>query len=70
VIGGSSDCSEAYIGKWDELLIGMRTSVRMEVSRVSGDSFKRMQVQVRAYLRGDVAVTHGEAFQVILGLRD
>jgi HK97 family phage major capsid protein len=69
-VGSSTDCSEAYIGKWDELLIGMRTNIRMEVSRVSGDSFKKMQVQVRAYLRGDVAVTHGEAFQIVTGLRD
>jgi hypothetical protein len=22
VVGGSSDCSEAFIGKWDEMLVG------------------------------------------------
>jgi hypothetical protein len=41
-VGTSADCSEAYIAKWDELLIGMRTKIRMEVSRVSGDSFRKV----------------------------
>jgi hypothetical protein len=36
----------------------------MEVTRVAGESFEKMQVWVRAYLRADVQLAHPEAFVV------
>ena len=36
--GAGSDESEAYIGDFSQLMVGMRTSLRIEVSRVAADS--------------------------------
>jgi hypothetical protein len=46
-------------------MIGLRTSFRLEVSRLAGDSFKKLQIAVRAYLRADVQLAHPEAFIVL-----
>jgi HK97 family phage major capsid protein len=68
-VGESDDCSEAYIGRFSDLLIGLRTSFRLEASRVSDDAFSKMQVHIRAYLRADVALAHPEQFVVLTGVR-
>ena len=57
--------SDVFVADWTNLLIGMRTSFRMEVSRVSGDAFENLQIHVRAYLRADVQLAHPEAFVVL-----
>jgi HK97 family phage major capsid protein len=71
--GTSTDTSEAYAGDFSQLLIGMRTSFKLEVSRQAADStnsaFRNLQIWVRAYLRMDVAVERGSAFAVLTGIR-
>lgn len=52
------------VGDFSQLLVGLRTSFRLEVSRVAGDSFDRLQIAVRAYLRADAQLAHPEAFDV------
>jgi HK97 family phage major capsid protein len=73
VTGASTDTSEIYIGDFSELLIGIRTSFKLEVSRQAEDAtssaFSNLQVWVRAYLRADIQIGHPEAFVVILGVR-
>jgi HK97 family phage major capsid protein len=59
---------EAYFGDWSQLMIGLRTSFRLEVSRVAGDAFSKLQIAVRAYLRADVQLAHPEAFVVCTGV--
>ena len=49
-VGSSTDCSEAYFGNWPDMLVGMRTNMRVEATRTGGDAFKKMQVLIRAYL--------------------
>jgi HK97 family phage major capsid protein len=60
---------EAYIADWSRLLIGMRTDIAIEVSRVAGDAdgsaFRNLQVWVRAYARMDAVVGKPDAFQVL-----
>ncbi len=68
-VGASTDCSELYVGDFRELLIGLRTSFRLEVSRTAGDAFENLQVWIRAYLRADVQLSHPKAFCVGLGIR-
>jgi hypothetical protein len=46
------------------VLIGMRASFRVEVSRVSGNAFTNLQVWVRSYIRADVQVAR-PAFDVL-----
>jgi HK97 family phage major capsid protein len=53
-VGSSSDWSEIYVGGFRELMIRLRTSFRLEVTRTAGDAFGNLQVWIRAYLRADV----------------
>jgi HK97 family phage major capsid protein len=70
--GTSNVASEAYLGQFNELLVGVRTNLRIEASRVStvgGESaFDRLQIHVRAYLRADVALAQPGHFVVITGI--
>lgn len=72
-VGTSTDCSEVYVGDFSELLIGVRTTFRIEVSRQAGDAtssaFTNLQLWVRCYLRADVQVGHPDAFCVMTGVR-
>jgi HK97 family phage major capsid protein len=71
--GTSTDCTDAFVGDFSELLIGMRTSFRLEVSRQAADAtnsaFGNLQVWVRAYLRADIQLAHPAAFAVVTGIR-
>ena len=62
--GGSPDTTTLFVGDFSQLLIGMRTSFKLEVTRVAGEAFEKLQVWVRAYLRADVQLAHPEAFDV------
>jgi HK97 family phage major capsid protein len=73
--GGSpitGTASDIFVAKWSECMIGMRTSLAMEVSRVAADSFgsafSNLQVWIRAYLRADVQLRHPHAFNVLTGI--
>ena len=70
--GSSSLATDAYVGDFSDLLIGMRTNFRLEVSRQAADAtnsaFTNMQVWVRAYLRADIQLAHPESFVVIVGI--
>jgi HK97 family phage major capsid protein len=73
--GGSpvtSTTSDIFVGKWENCMIGMRTELVMEVSReaadASGSAFSQLQLWIRAYLRADVQLAHGQAFNVLTGV--
>jgi len=70
--GSSSLASDAYVGQWDQLLIGMRQRLVIEASREASDAtdsaFRQLQVHIRAYLRADVAVAQPSAFVVVTGI--
>ena len=58
--------AKVYVGDFTQLLIGMRTSFRVEVTRVGGtETFDRLQVAVRSYIRADVQVARPKAFIVL-----
>ena len=62
--GFSPDSTTVFVGDFAQLLIGIRSSFTLEVSRVAGDAFSKLQVWVRAFLRADVQLAHPEAFVV------
>ncbi len=66
--GGSPDATTLFVGDFSQLMIGMRTSFRLEVSRVAGTAFEKLQIWVRAYLRADVQLAHPEAFDVTINV--
>jgi HK97 family phage major capsid protein len=65
VVSGSPGDSVVIVGDFTQLLIGMRTSFRLEVSRVAANAFENLQIAVRAYLRADVQLAHPEAFDIV-----
>ncbi|HXF35859.1 MAG TPA: phage major capsid protein [Actinomycetota bacterium] len=68
-LGAGGDESEAYVGDFGQLLVGMRTELQVEATRVGGaadgGAFERMQIWVRAYLRADVQLARPNHFVVI-----
>ncbi|UJA20188.1 phage major capsid protein [Thermoleophilia bacterium SCSIO 60948] len=81
--GSNSDTSEIYTGKWDDLLIGVRPRVRIEVQRTangeggfpvnvkasSSYGLDTMTVGLLAWIRADVQLAHPESFVVSTGVR-
>lgn len=71
-VGSKTTASDAFIGQWDQCMIGMRTGLTMEVSRVAADStgsaFANAQVWIRAYLRADVQLQRPKAFNILSGI--
>jgi len=71
-LGAGSNESEAYIGDFGQMAIGMRTSLTLEASRDASDSsssaFSNLQVWVRAYLRADVALLQPSHFVYLSGI--
>jgi HK97 family phage major capsid protein len=57
--------ANAFLGDFTQLLIGMRTSFRIETSRDGAGAFERLQVAVRSYIRADVQVARPKAFDVL-----
>jgi HK97 family phage major capsid protein len=72
-LGGGTNESEAYVGDWSQLVIGMRTELQIEASRVAADTsssaMRNLQVWLRAYLRADVLVTRETWFTVLTGIK-
>ncbi|MFI8510481.1 phage major capsid protein [Streptomyces sp. NPDC085460] len=66
-VGTSTDCSEVYTGQWDQLYFGMRTGPMFIqlVERYADVG----QVALMVWMRGDIALAHGEAFVVDTGVR-
>lgn len=61
--GTGTNLSEVYFGQWSQLLIGMRTNLRIRVldQRYADTG----EIAFMAWLRADVKLAHGEAFSVI-----
>lgn len=68
VQGSATTASGAILGAFRNVIIGMRTSLQLEASRLTGDSFKKMQVQVRGYVRADIGVARPNHLCKIMGI--
>ncbi len=70
--GTSGDATDIYVGDFSQVMVGMRTSVRVEASRAAADTaesaFQNMQVWIRAYLRADVAIAKPDHLVLIDGV--
>lgn len=66
-LGGGTD-TLAIMGDFSQLVLGMRTNLHIEMSRDADDAFKKGQVQLRAYMRGDIGLARPAAFCKITGI--
>lgn len=55
-----------YVGQWDELIVGMRRGMQIDISK--DFYFGNNQIAVRLTARLDGDVKHGEAFAVVTGI--
>jgi len=62
-------CSEAYVAQWDQVLVGMRTDVRVAIRPLMERYADNLMVGLLVYLRADVALRHGEAAVVLQGIK-
>ncbi|TYR66168.1 MULTISPECIES: phage major capsid protein [Streptomyces] len=66
-VGTSTDCSEVYTGDWAQLYFGLRTGpMTIQLVERYADTG---QVALLIWMRGDIALAHGEAFAVDTGVR-
>jgi HK97 family phage major capsid protein len=64
--GTSSTASEAYVGQWDQLLVGLRTQL---VLTVLTERYADLgQIGIVSWWRGDIAVAHPQAFDILTGV--
>lgn len=72
VHGSAENASVAFVGDFSKLMIGVRTNLVMEVTRVGSDSdssaFENLQIWWRAYLRADIQLMHPNHFCLIQGI--
>ncbi len=54
--------NNCVVASWNYLLIGMRATARLEVTRVAGDAWEKMQLKLRIYTRLDLGLGLPEAF--------
>ncbi|MCC6696305.1 MAG: phage major capsid protein [Candidatus Hydrogenedentes bacterium] len=66
--GSATTASGAFLGAFRNVIIGVRTELQLEASRLTGDSFKKMQVQVRGYVRADIGVARPNHLCRITGI--
>ncbi len=57
--------AQGIIGQYSNLIVGMRTNLNLEVSRVAEDALTKMQVLIRAYARMDCGIKLPAAFCLI-----
>jgi HK97 family phage major capsid protein len=67
--GTNSDASEIYVGRWTDLLVGIRTDMRFQVRVLNERYIDNLQYGLLCYLRADVALAHPQAFNVLTGVR-
>jgi HK97 family phage major capsid protein len=67
-LGGATNESLAFIGQWDQLMIGLRSGIAVEISRDASDVFSKDQTLLRCKWRGDVQVAQPRAFTLMSGI--
>jgi HK97 family phage major capsid protein len=68
-VGSSTDCSEAYVADWSQVLVGMRTDIRVGLQVLKERYADNLQVGLLGYLRADVQIAHPEGCAVVTGIR-
>jgi HK97 family phage major capsid protein len=62
-------CSEIYVGRWSDLLVGIRTDMRFQVRALTERFSENMQVGLLCYLRADVQLAHPGSFNVVTAVK-
>ena len=67
--GTAENASCALVGDFSNMVIGMRQQVILEASRFAdANTFSKMQVLIRGYLRADIGIMRADHFNIITGI--
>lgn len=66
--GTGTNESLAFVGQFNQLGIGLRAGIQIEVSNSAKDVFEKDQTMIRATWRGDVQAFQPKAFTVMSGI--
>lgn len=67
--GTNNDASEIYVGRWSDVLVGIRTDLRFQVRQLNERFIDDLQYGLLCHLRADTALAHPAAFNVVTGVR-
>lgn len=60
--------TDAIVGDWSSLLVGMRTGLMIETSNEAGEAFEKHQTKIKATWRIDSTIERNDAFWSLTGL--
>lgn len=66
--GTASDASSAFFGGFNNVYVGVRNAVRIDVSPHGSGIFNKLAVWIRAFIRMDVAIVRTDHLTVIKGI--
>jgi HK97 family phage major capsid protein len=70
--GSANTCSCAFVGDFNQMIIGMRSELRIEITPFAGDAalntFRAYQLAIRAVVRADIQLARNQHFTVISGI--
>jgi HK97 family phage major capsid protein len=66
--GSATNASAAFTGDFANVLVGVRTPFRLEVSRTTYEAWGSLGVSLRAYLRADIGIARPNQMVVITGI--
>ena len=67
--GANTDASEIYVGRWSDLLVGIRTDLRFQVRVLNERYIDNLEYGLLCFIRADTALAHPAAFNVVTGVR-
>jgi len=67
-LGAGTD-SVAFVGDFSQMVLCIRSPLRLELAREAGDSFAKAQIQLRLIMRADVVILREKFFTKITGLK-
>jgi HK97 family phage major capsid protein/HK97 family phage prohead protease len=62
------EASEVYVGRWSDLLIGVRPTLGVRLRQLNERFADNLQVGLLAWIRCDVQIAHPASFSVITGV--
>jgi len=66
---GTGTDSVAFVGDFSQMVLCIRSPLRLELAREADDSFKKAQIQLRLIMRADVVILREKFFTKITGLK-
>jgi len=67
-VGSSSSCSEIYVGRWSDVLVGIRDDMRFNIRVLDQRYIDTLSYAFLCWIRADVQLAHPQAFNVVTGV--